>query len=144
MEEQKKPFISFEFLTSYTYTPSYHWNDDDRDTKDIITYYDDRISSYKDEYIPVYQIMKEYYDEQKYELCSNSSQENSNYQSNYKSNYKYCWEEYETDTDRETEISIDASNFSQSDDESTNKDSTDDVDQLEVEDTVVDNKFVYI
>lgn len=140
MEEQKKPFISFEFLTSYTYTPSYHWNDDDRDTKDIITYYDDRISSRKDEYIPVYQIMKEYYDEQKYELCSNSSQENFN--------YKYCWEEYESDTDRETEFSIDASNFSQSDDESTNKDSADNLDQVEdeveVEDTVVDNKFVYI
>jgi hypothetical protein len=59
------------------YVPTYEWNDDERDTKTYIPYHDckgdERYASY--EYIPVYKIMKELYDEERYALCTESNDE---------------------------------------------------------------------
>jgi hypothetical protein len=70
------PFIDFKPKPEYT--PVYHWNDDERNTKDYIQYYEDRSTKerYADDsinYVPVFKVMKEYYDEEKKALCRNSS-----------------------------------------------------------------------
>lgn len=70
LEDMIEPFVSFKARPKYT--PSYKWNDDERCTKDYIQHYDDGVE--KDfEYVPVFQVLKELYDEEKNELCRSNS-----------------------------------------------------------------------
>jgi hypothetical protein len=58
-------------LNTSQYVPTYIWNDDERDTSTYIPYRAcERTDSY--EYIPVYKIMKEYYEEEMYALYANA------------------------------------------------------------------------
>jgi hypothetical protein len=61
-------------LKQSTYVPRFQWNDDERSTKGYVpTYHDcDREDKYM-EYIPVFKVMKEYYDEEKRALCRHNS-----------------------------------------------------------------------
>ena len=56
-------------MTLYTPRP---WNDDDRDTRDYISYY----SVNYEEYVPVYKIMKEYLDEEKAKIYNIDTSKN--------------------------------------------------------------------
>lgn len=52
-----------------TFVPRYPWNDDERDTSSFIAYCSECHESQDiDDYIPTFQIMKEYYQEQRREL----------------------------------------------------------------------------
>ena len=55
-----------------TYVPRYEWVDDERSKKAYVSYYDGEEEPYR-EYVPVFQVMKEYYDEEKQALYRNSS-----------------------------------------------------------------------
>lgn len=66
-------------------TTRYQWNDDDR-KNDYISYYDNK----EEEYVPVYKILKEMYDEDKAKLYNYKLDEE--YQYKYGQDYfnKYC------------------------------------------------------
>jgi hypothetical protein len=67
------PYITFQ-LNHSTYVPRYPWNDDERSTAGYVpTRHEcDGEDKYM-EYIPVFKVMKEYYDEEKKALCRNDS-----------------------------------------------------------------------
>jgi hypothetical protein len=64
-----EPFVSFKAEPEYV--PKYQWIDDERSNKAFINYCDGE-ERYL-EYVPVFQVMKEYYDEEKRALYRNSS-----------------------------------------------------------------------
>jgi hypothetical protein len=66
-----EPFISFKTNPLPEYVPKYQWNDDERSSKAYINY-SDGDDKYI-EYVPVFQVMKEYYDEEKRALYRQSS-----------------------------------------------------------------------
>jgi hypothetical protein len=68
-------------MTSYTPRP---WNDDERDIHDYISYHNGN----NEKYIPVYQIMKEYYDEEKERIY------NIDLSKEYTNAFECIWEEY--------------------------------------------------
>ena len=64
-----EPFVSFKALPEYV--PKYKWIDDERSNKAYINYGDGE-ERYL-EYVPVFQVMKEYYDEEKRALYRHNS-----------------------------------------------------------------------
>lgn len=52
-----------------SFTPRFPWNDDERDTSSFIEYYSHNaeIQEQEEEYVPTYVIMKEYFQEQRYD-----------------------------------------------------------------------------
>jgi hypothetical protein len=103
MSSSNRTAQQFSVMGLGTYVPSYNWVDDERDTRNYIRYYTEK----KDEnidYVPVYKIMKEYYDEEKnaiYRSESFSSNEYSDYneyEQEYGEYYRDYYEEYHTDS----------------------------------------------
>jgi hypothetical protein len=72
-ERRNASFISIKEMPAYQ--PSYHWNDDERDTKDYLQYYEDRddLRQIWCEHVPVFRILKELYDEEKTTLYRSGS-----------------------------------------------------------------------
>ena len=66
-------------------TTRYYWNDDDR-KNDYISYYDRK----EDEYVPVYKILKEMYDEDKANLYIYDTEEEYHYKYGQYYFDKYC------------------------------------------------------
>ena len=82
-----EPFVSFKPMPEYT--PKYQWVDDERSKKAYITY-DDNVDDKYMEYVPVFQVMKEYYEEEKqalYRYNSWSSLDEVDYQEYYSDAY---------------------------------------------------------
>lgn len=72
------------FASKPVYQPTYHWNDDERDTKDYLQYYEDRIGDKSPwvDYIPVYKVLKELYDDEKKALYHYDSLSSDEYEEN--------------------------------------------------------------
>jgi hypothetical protein len=68
---QQEPFITLPTKVP-TYVPRYEWVDDERSKRAYVSYYDGEEESYH-EYVPVFQIMKELYDEEKRALYRSNS-----------------------------------------------------------------------
>ena len=82
------------------------WNDDERDTSDIYNIYKRNGKEFKDEedeYIPIYKILKELYDEEKEALYNNSDYESGYYlkydNNEYFNDYSDNDEEYDVYSD---------------------------------------------
>jgi hypothetical protein len=69
---QQEPFISLPVKVP-TYVPRYEWVDDERSKKAYVSYYDGEDEEPYHEYVPVFQLMKEYYDEEKRALYRSNS-----------------------------------------------------------------------
>lgn len=72
--QNKEQFVCFPKEACSMYVPRFPWNDDERSTKGYVpTYHDyDKEDKYT-EYIPVFKVMKEYYDEEKRALYRSNS-----------------------------------------------------------------------
>ena len=91
--------------TSMSFVPRFPWNDDERDTSTFIEYYSSTSKNTHDKdndtYIPTYQIMKEYFQEQAYELYYDNYQyddwfENYGYEDWH---LAYDYSNYDSETD---------------------------------------------
>jgi len=69
---QQEPFITLPIKVP-TYVPRYEWIDDERSKKAYVRYYHGDEEEHYREYVPVFQVMKEYYEEEKRALYRNSS-----------------------------------------------------------------------
>lgn len=129
-ENCNSSFISFKDMPEYI--PSYHWNDDERDTKDYLQYYDDRVQSRQIwcEHVPVFKIMKELYDEEKNALYRSDSMSSQTDSEIYDVN-SYLW-------------SNDREEYCYSDEASVSEDDTVTLPQNEdVIEVSTQNKFMY-
>ena len=110
------------------------WNDDERDTSDIYNIYKRNSKEFKDEdeYIPIYKILKELYDEEKEALYHNSDYESEYY-------LKYDNNEYFNDYSENDEKEYDV----YSDDYYIDEDLNDIESNNEIYDKLIYDKFYY-